>query len=326
MAALDFLRPNAERAWVTPDSLLKEFSLQQSARAGLLYAVAGFAILSMGDAVVKSMAGAWPVLPVAATRFTIAALGLSLLLWKQEGRSAFRPSNPGLQIARGVCLAFATLCFFSAIYLMPLAETMAIAFVAPILTAILSGPMLGEKVRLPVWIVSAIALGGVLLILRPNLEEIGWPAVLPMISATFFAMMVVLNRKSAGQGSALSMQVFVAAGAAVILTIATIASKFSGIPQFDFGWPSWDVLLRCCLVAVTASTAHWLAYMGTMRAGAAQIAPAIYVQMLVAVILGWWWFGDVPDWITLLGAGIIICAGLILWRHNLSEEAREERV
>ncbi|MEO9463468.1 MAG: DMT family transporter [Marinomonas sp.] len=298
--------------------------MQQSARAGLLYAVTGFAILSMGDAVVKSMAGDWPVLPVAALRFTIAAMGLSLLLWKQEGLSAFRPKNPGLQIARGVCLAFATSCFFSAIYLMPLAETMAIAFIAPILTAIFSGPMLGEKVRLPVWIVSAIALGGVLMILRPNLEVIGWPAILPMISATFFAMMVVLNRKSAGQGSALSMQVFVAAGASVILVTAAIAAKLSGIEQLDFGWPSWIVIVQCSLVAVTASTAHWLAYMGTMRAGAAQIAPAIYVQMLVAVIMGWWWFDDVPDWITLVGAGIIISAGLILWRHNLKEEARAQ--
>lgn len=280
----------------------------------------------MGDAIVKSMAGVWPVLPVAALRFTIAAIGLSLLLWMQEGRTAFRPLNPGLQIARGVCLAFASLCFFSAIYLMPLAETMAIAFIAPILTAIFSGPMLGEKVRLPVWIVSAIAFGGVMLILRPNLEEIGWPAILPMISAVFFAMMVVLNRKSAGQGSALSMQVFVACGAALILVTATVAAKLSGIPELDFGWPSLDVVLRCCVVAITASTAHWLAYMGTMRAGAAQIAPAIYVQMLVAIIMGWWWFDDVPDWITLVGAGIIISAGLILWRHNLSEEAREKRV
>ncbi len=265
------------------------------------------------------------MLPVAALRFAIAAVALSALLWIKEGRGAFIPQSPGLQIARGICLAFASLSFFSAIYLMPLAETMAIAFLAPIFTAILSGPMLGEKVRLPVWIASAIAMGGVMLVLRPNLELIGWPAILPVISAVFFSMMVVLNRKSAGQGSALSMQVFVASGAAIILSIAAIGAKLSGVPSLDFGWPDWDVVARCVIVAGTASAAHWLAFMGTMRAGASQVAPAVYVQLLVAGGLGWWWFDEVPDTIALLGAGVIIFAGLILWRHSLAQDKQSTR-
>mgnify|MGYP004134736429 CR=1 FL=1 len=65
--------------------------------------------------------------------------------------------------------------------------------------------------------------------------------------------------------------------------------------------------------ACTASSAHWLVYIGTQRAGAATIAPTTYIQMLVATVLGWWWFGDVPDIVTLAGAAIIIGAGLILW-------------
>ena len=300
--------------------------MQQSARAGLLYAIAGFTILSIGDAVVKSMAGAWPALPVAALRFTFGAAALSALLWVKEGPRAFWPSNPRLQLMRGICLALASLCFFSAIYLMPLAEAMAIAFLAPILTAMLSGPMLGEKVRLPVWIASVIAFGGVILILRPNLVAIGWPAILPVISAVFFALMVVLNRKAAGQGSALSMQVYIAIVAAIILSAAAIGAKFSGIAAFEFGWPNLDVIARCALVAITASTAHWLAFLGTTKAGAAQVAPAIYVQLLVAIIMGWWWFGDMPDAVTLIGAAVIIAAGLYLWRHNVSEEKRQNRV
>lgn len=296
--------------------------MEQSARAGLLYAVTGFAILSVGDAVIKGMAGAYPALGVAILRFTIGAAALSAWLYYKEGPAGFRPSNPALQIARGVCLAAASLCFFSAIYLMPLADAMAIAFLAPILTAILSGPMLGEKVRLPAWIASTIALGGVVLILRPNLAALGWPAILPIISAFFFAMMVVLNRKAAGQGSALSMQVFVAIIASVILIGAAIVGRGFGIENFTFGLPSWDVVARCAMVAVTASTAHWLAFMGTMRAGAAQVAPATYVQMLIATAMGWIFFDDVPDAITIGGAAIIIGAGLFLWRHNLGEEAK----
>ena len=290
-------------------------------RSGLALAVLGFAVLSVGDAVIKSMSGDWPAHAVAALRFSIGAIGLSAMLLKSEGLRAFVPVNPGLQLGRGLCLALASLCFFSAIYIMPLAEAMAIAFLSPVLTQLLAGAVLGEKVRPIVWAVSVVALAGVAIILRPNLAELGWAALLPLISAVFFALMMVLNRASAGQGSSLSMQVFIAGVAAPVLIIAAGVFQTSGVPEFQFGWPSWDVVARCAVVAVTATTAHWLAYLGTSRAGAAQVAPAIYVQMLVAIVLGWWWFGDRPDLLTLAGAGLIIAAGLYLWRDGLRQSA-----
>lgn len=286
-------------------------------RSGVGLAVAGFAILSVGDAVVKSMAGDWPPYAVAALRFTIGALALSALLLRSEGGRAFVPQKLWLQVARGLSLALASLCFFSAIYIMPLAEAMAIAFLAPVLTQIFAGVILGEKVRRPVWAVSAVALLGVIIILRPNITLLGWGALLPLISAVFFALLMVANRASAGQGSALSMQVFAAAFSAPVLIIVSLGAKLSGVPIFDFGWPSWDVIFRCAIVALTASTAHWLVYVGTARAGAAQVAPAIYVQMLVAVTLGWMFFVDTPDLYTLLGASLIIAGGLYLWRDGL---------
>ncbi len=295
--------------------------MTRSERTGLAYAVLGFAILSVGDAVVKSMADAWPAFAVAALRFSIGALGLSVLLLRSEGPAAFVPTNPWLQVARGACLALASGCFFSAIYIMPLAEAMAIGFLAPVLTQLLAGPLLGEKVRPAVFGVSLVALVGVAIILRPNLALLGWAALLPLISAIFFALMMIANRASAGQGSALSMQVFIAGVCAPILIVAAAGAKLSGIPALDFDWPSWDVVGRCAIVAITASTAHWLAYIGTSKAGAAQVAPAIYVQMLVAIIMGWWWFGDRPDLYTLGGAGLIIAAGLYLWRDGLRQNA-----
>jgi drug/metabolite transporter (DMT)-like permease len=290
-------------------------------RSGLGYAVAGFAILSMGDAVVKSMAGEWPPYAVAALRFSIGACGLSMLLLRQKGPRAFIPQKPWLQVARGLCLALASVCFFSAIYIMPLAEALAIGFLSPILTQAFAGLLLGEKVRPKVYLVSIVALAGVVIILRPNLALLGWGALLPLVSATFFALLMVSNRASAGQGSALSMQVFVAAFSIPILIAVCIAAKVSGVPELDFGWPSWDVALRCAVVAVTATTAHWLAYVGTSRAGAAQVAPAIYVQLIVAVVLGWAFFDDVPDLYTGIGASLIIASGLYLWRDGLKASA-----
>ena len=290
----------------------------------MLLAISGFAILSVGDAAVKSMAGDWPVTAVAALRFAIGALALSAILLVKEGPGAFIPANPLVQLARGACVAMATLAFFSAIYVMPLAETMAITFASPVLTAILSGPLLGERVRPAVWIACAAAMTGVVIILRPNLIELGWQALFPLVSALFFSLLIILNRASAGSGSPLSMQVFVAVVAAPILILAAFFAKGMGIEGLDFTWPSWDVALKCVFVAATASTAHWLAFLGTTRAGAAQVAPASYVQILVASFLGWLIFDNVPDLLTVLGAAIIIGAGLYLWRDSLAAEQRRK--
>ena len=295
--------------------------MQKSERSGILIALCGFALLSMGDAVIKTMAGEWSPLAVAALRFALGSAGLSLLLAANEGRAAFRPRNPRLQGARGFCLAAASLCFFSAIFVMPLATAMALAFVSPVIVALLSGPLLKERVRPAVWLASFAALVGVALVLRPNLAQLGPVALLPLASAFFFALMIIANRASAGQGSALSMQVFVQVGAMPALVIAALAGHLSGAGNLALTTPDWTVVARCAVVAVTASSAHWLVYIGTQRAGAATIAPTTYVQMLVATFLGWWWFGDVPDALTLGGAAIIIGAGLILWWSTPREPA-----
>ncbi len=289
-------------------------------RLGLILATTGFATLSFGDAVVKTAAGEWPAHAFAALRFVIGASVLSLILLKKEGAGAFVPVSPWLQIARGACLALATVFFFSAIHIMPLAEAMAIAFLAPVLTQVLAGLLLNEEVRRSVYGVSCIALIGVVIVLRPNLAELGLAAFLPLLSATFFALLMIANRASLGQGSSLSMQVFVAVVCAPVLIVISAGLKVSGIQAMDYSWPAWDVVARCALVALTATTAHWLVYIGTSKAGAAQVAPAIYVQMIVAIIMGWWWFNDRPDVYTLGGAGLIIAAGLYLWRDGLKAD------
>lgn len=296
--------------------------MQHSERSGILIALCGFALLSVGDAVIKTMSGEWSPLAVAALRFALGSAGLSILLAANEGKPAFRPRNPRLQAARGFCLAAASLCFFSAIFVMPLATAMALAFVSPVIVALLSGPLLGEKVRSAVWYASLAALVGVGLVLRPNLAELGLVALLPLASAFFFALMIIANRASAGQGSALSMQVFVQIGAMPLLILAAVGGHISGFESLAVTAPDWTIVARCAVVAVTASSAHWLAYIGTQRAGAATIAPTTYVQMLVATMLGWWWFGDVPDLLTVAGAAIIIGAGLLLWWSTPREHVK----
>ena len=294
-------------------------------RGGLLAALAGFALFSLGDAVTKTMTGAWSPVAVGALRFVMGSLVLGVMLWRAEGWAAFRPQRPWLQVARGAALGMATCGFFCAVFIMPLATAISIAFVAPAFTALLSGPVLGEKVRGATWVAIAVAFSGVLIILQPNVAALGWPAMLPLFTALGMSLLVIANRASAGAGSALSMQFFVAAGTAVLLTIAAVAGGASGLPFFHLGWPDWTVVARCAVVAVTGTSGHWLIYHGTTQAGAATVAPATYIQLITASLLGWLVFDNVPTLATIGGALVIVAAGLILWWDGRELASTQER-
>ena len=288
----------------------------RSGNIGLLLALCGFALLSIGDAVVKSIAGAWPAPGIAGLRYVIGASGLAALLFWQQGRAGFRVPNPRIQLLRGFSVAIATICFFSAITLMPLAEATAITFTSPMITALLAAVILKEPVGKATIMASVIAFAGVLLILRPNFADLGWAALLPLGSAIGMALLMIGNRAVAGKGSPLQMQFLIAAAAAPILVAAAMAGHFSGLASLRITLPDWTIIAKCAVVAVSASTAHWLIFLGTTKASAAEIAPMTYVQLLVAMALGIALFDDWPDLTSLAGSAIIIGAGLFLWHQK----------
>jgi drug/metabolite transporter (DMT)-like permease len=289
-------------------------------RSGLLFALGGFVLLSCGDAVVKTMAGQWAPTAIAALRYFLGAAGLSALLLAGEGRTAFRAPSPWVHLLRGAGVAMATVGFFSAVIYMPLATATAITFTSPMLTALLAAVFLGEPARRETWIASVMAFAGVLIVLRPSFAEIGWAACLPLLSALGMSLLMIGNRLVAGKASALAMQVFVASAATPILLVITGVGHFSGIERLAVHWPQWSVIARTALVACSASCAHWLIYLGTTRSGAASVAPMTYVQLLVAITLGWAVFGNAPDALTLLGGAVIVGAGLFLWHSGRVRE------
>ena len=287
--------------------------MRQNDSHGLLFALAGFCLLSVGDSVVKTIAGAWPGTAVALTRYAIGVTILGLLLWRREGRAGFRLQRRRWHLLRGFGVGISTVAFFSAVFLMPLSEATSITFTGPIFTALLAAAVLGERLR-PVSILAMLlAFAGVVIVLRPSFAELGPAALLPLIAALGMSLLMLGNRAVAGTGSSLAMQFAVAAIALPVIAAATLVGHLSGAPRFHVGAVDWSVIARCAVVACTASTAHWLVFLGTERTGAARVAPMSYVQMLMALGLGWVLFGERPDWIALVGAAVIIAGGLLLW-------------
>lgn len=290
-------------------------------RSGLLLALGGFALLSVGDIVVKSMAGLWPGTAIAALRYVFGAIGLGVILFLREGWADFSFPRLRWQTLRGASVALSAITGFTAFHLMPLSEATAIAFTSPMITALLAAVMLGEPLRRETLIASLIAFFGVLLILRPNVALLGPVAALPVFAATGMALLIIANRKVAGRGSALSMQFNVAAIGAVILVIAAIAGHFSGIALLAVPALPTVVLLKSAGIAVSASIAHALIYLATTRTGAAAIAPMTYVQLLLAGGSGWILFGERPDLLAVVGALVIVTAGLYLWHSGRAPNA-----
>jgi drug/metabolite transporter (DMT)-like permease len=293
---------------------------QDKSNNGLLYALAGFSCLTFGDAIIKSMGGQWPGTAVAALRYCIGALGLGIILWVKEGHKGFTVPMPKTQLMRGFGVSFATLCFFTAIFLMPLAEATAITYISPMIIAVMSSLFLNEREGKAAWIAIFAAFVGVIIILRPNVNLLGWTAFLPLLAAFFMAIMIIGNRKVANAGSPLQMQFLIAAIAALILVVAAFFGHLYGPSSLRVDVPDWTVFLRCTIVALTASFSHWLVYMSTTKTSAARIAPAVYIQVIIAFVLGILIFEDWPDLLSLLGTTIIISAGIYHWNNKRALE------
>jgi drug/metabolite transporter (DMT)-like permease len=279
-----------------------------------MFALCGYMMLAVGDAIVKSMVPIWPATAIAALRYFLGAVGIGILLLAKEGRSGFVLSNPLLHLGRAAAVSFSAVCFFMGVKFMPLAEATAISFMMPMFAGMLSAVLLREKASRATWLTTAVAFVGVLIILRPNVAEVGLSALFPLGSAIGMAVLILLNRRAAGTASVLALQFNIAALSAPMLIAAAAIGDLSGLPGLDVGWPHWSVILRCAIVAVSASCAHALIFLATTRASAATIAPMTYSQLIVALIIGALVFGDLPDLKSMFGSALIVGSGLYLWR------------
>lgn len=297
--------------------------MQHDERAGLLWVLAGFCTLSIGDAIVKGMADAWPAPAMAQMRYLVGTALLALLLARRQGRGALALPKAGLQWVRGVAISLSAVGMFMAVWIMPLAEATTIAFTQPMITAILGMVFLGERARSSTWIATLIAFVGVVIVLRPSFEAVGWGALLPLVGASGMAVTIIANRAVHGTATVLAMQYYMSVTALIFLTFVVIVGHFSGVERFAMHWPHWSVVARCAFIGVSASFAQWFIYMGTAKAGAGAVAPMTYGQLLMAVMFGALFFGDLPDLVALLGAAIIVGSGLYLWWNTRRQAQRQ---
>jgi drug/metabolite transporter (DMT)-like permease len=274
----------------------------------VLLIVAALLCFTLIDAIIKLLTQRYPVPLLVFARWGVQVVALLLWLVPAMGTRLFRSRELPLQLARGVLLLGASLCFFNALKFLPLAEVTALTYLSPMLVALLSAVFLRE--RLTALRVAMIAAGllGMLLIVRPGGEVFHGAALLALAAAGFNAAFQILTRKLAAEDARVTL-VYPAIVGTVLMSFAT---PWTGIEQ---AIPWVDVAL-IVVAGLVGTFGHFLFILAFQRAPASGLTPFTYVQLVWATVVGWAIFGRLPDAFSLAGMLVIAGSGLVVVLHE----------
>ena len=271
---------------------------------GILLMVAAVGMFTLMDTIAKYLSRWYPVPGIVWARY---ALNLAFLLAWFALRGELKriaTKRPGIQVARGLLLAAATLIYFTSLKVLPLADAAAIAFVLPLFVAALAVPMLKERLDMPRMLAIVLGLAGALAVVRPGSAVFTLYALLPMGMALCNALYQILTRKIAGIEHPLTSLIWGAIIGAVLLSAALPFAWET--PQ---EWTHWALL---GVIGMLASVGHYLLIRAYDYASATLLAPYTYSGLVWAMLLGLLVFGNFPDGWSLAGMAVIVVSGLFL--------------
>ncbi len=243
------------------------------------------------------------ILPVVLIRGTLLDL-----TWKKTG----------LHMLRGGLLVVTMLSFITTLKAMEVADAIAIFFVEPIILTILGSIFLKETIGWRRYTACAVGFFGALLVIQPSMQEVGWIALLPIVSAFGLAVFLLVTRLVAQNEDPWSMQFHAGIWGAIFCGVLLFFGEGTGSQIFDPVVPGMTASLYLLGVGVTATISGVLGVYAYRAAPASVLAPLQYLEIVSATIFGWLVFGDLPDALKWLGIAIIIASGLyIIWRERM---------
>jgi drug/metabolite transporter (DMT)-like permease len=277
-------------------------------RAGILWMLVTTLFFVSLDATAKFLVARYPVLEVVWARFVFHMLFVLIMLAPRLREHA-GSARPWLQLVRSLLLLMATLCFFSGVGMMPLAEASAILFTSPLLLTVLAIPLLGEQVGPRRWAAVGIGFLGAIVVVRPGAGIMGVGALLLLGAALSNAMYQLATRRLRVVDPPMTTLLYTAVAGTLLLSLAMPAVWVTPAPEH---WPLF------ALLGVFGGAGHFTLIKAFQRAPAAVVAPFSYTSIIWATGYGFVLFGDLPDPWTLVGAGIIAGGGLyILHRERV---------
>ncbi len=268
---------------------------------GVGYALVAFAIYSAHDVVVKTLGASYATFQIVFFSTLLSFPLVLLMLMRDQTEGTLIPRHPWWITLRTLATLVTAVCVFYAFSTLPLAQVYAIIFTMPLLITVLSVPVLGEKVGLHRWAAVAVGLTGVLVVLRPGAEALTLGHMAALAGAVTGALSAVIVRRIGQEERS-----------AVLLLypmMANFAVMAAAMPFFYAPMPV-EHLGLVGVMALMAFVGGILTIRAYTAGDAAIVAPMQYSQMLWAAFYGSFFFGEMPDRMTWIGAGIIIASGV----------------
>src|SRR5665213_3393128 len=276
---------------------------ERSARlAGIGLMVLSVLMFSFGDALGKFIVATYSVGQLLLLRGAAALIVLSPLIWR--GRQEFwKLQRPWLQLLRVILSTLEVAAFFLATVYLPLADVITYYLACPIFVTALSAIVLRERVGWRRWSAVLIGFAGVLIALRPSAQTISWPALIALCGSLSFAVLMLITRS-------------LRATPDIVLATTQFVGTFAlGALMSPFGWvtPSLGSLGLFAVAGCISVSALLCVNRSLKLAAASVVVPYQYSMIVWAVMFGYVVFGDVPSAATVVGATIIIAAGLYIF-------------
>jgi drug/metabolite transporter (DMT)-like permease len=270
---------------------------------GVLLAIGAFILFALLDSLAKHLSQVHHPMMVAWARYVFHVVVMVAVFAPSMGRRLFLTRKPALQVARGLCLGFSSVCFFTSISYLPLAEATAIVAISPVLVTAGGVWLLKERAPRGAWWSVALSFAGVLLIVRPGSALFGWPALLPLLTAVFAMGYQLMTRRLSGVDNGLATLFIGGAVAAALLS--TIAPNTWSLPTGPL-----DAVLFVA-TGVIGALGHLMLVRAYEAASASSLAPYGYMHAVAALVFGALFFGQFPDALALVGLGLIVATGVL---------------
>jgi drug/metabolite transporter (DMT)-like permease len=299
-------------------SLLAKISPQADARsthlAGVGLMLLSVFMFSFGDALGKYIVATYSVGQLLCLRACAALFVLSPMIWRHRARF-FALERPRLQLVRVILSTLEVAAFFLATVYLPLADVTTYYLACPIFVTALSAIVLGEQVGWRRWSAILIGFAGVLIALRPSAQSFSWPAMIALAGSLCFSVLMLITRSLRATPDI------------VMATSQFVGTFLLGALMAPFGWvtPGAGALAMFAAAGCISVTALLCVNRSLKLAPASVVVPYQDSMIVWAVMFGITVFGDVPRPATILGALIIIAAGLYIFLRE-KRLGREEAV
>ena len=212
-------------------------------------------------------------------------------------------TQPKLQSLRGLLLFCANILFFYSISIISMSKALTLAFVAPLITTILSPFLLNEKVGLRRWAAVIVGFIGSLIVIRPGFLDLNLATIAGLGTGFFYGLYLIVTRK-----------LHTADNPLLTLLLTGVVGFFIASFIVPFFWldPTLTQWLLLALMGIFACLGHFFLIISLRYAEASKLAPFGYFEIVTNVILGYYFFADFPDSWSWLGLIIIIFSGIYI--------------